>query len=603
MGLGLLFTAVGLFQFMQVFLASTIYIEIAPQISVSPGSAILFPVSLFAILIIYIKEGALETRKIIYALLAANIITSLLLHTLSWNISGSHIYNPYNVSPELFIINAKILFIGTLTLFLDALLIILLYEWISKWSKPLFFRMILTMMLVLSIDNLVFALGSFWGTDQLYPILFSGLISKNVIALFYSIIFTLYLKHIDKNIDQEFQPTFKDFFYSLSYRQKFEITAKEKEQIAIQAKKAIHLGEIRYKTLADTSPVGIFMTNIEGKTIYVNNKWCKISGQTADDAMSGNWIFSVHPKDRKRITQEWEVSVTKKEISYSEYRFLHKNGKIKWVLGQVVPDLDSDNEVIGYVGAITDITEIKLYEQELRDAKLKAEDSDRLKSAFLANMSHEIRTPMNAILGFADLLKEPMLTGDDQKRYIDIINKGGARMLNIINDIISISKVESGQMEISLSEIMINNQTEFLYNFFKPEADKKGIELSYHNELSLEEAIVKSDKEKLLAILTNLIKNAIKFTHTGSISFGYKKKHKSLEFYVIDTGIGFNKDKAKVIFERFRQENESTNRKYEGAGLGLSISKAYVEMLGGKIWVSSKPGSGSKFYFSIPIAV
>jgi signal transduction histidine kinase/CheY-like chemotaxis protein len=244
--------------------------------------------------------------------------------------------------------------------------------------------------------------------------------------------------------------------------------------------------------------------------------------------------------------------------------------------------------------------EIESTNSELTKAKEKAEESDRLKSAFLANMSHEIRTPMNGILGFTGLLKEANLSSDDQKTYIEIIEKSGARMLNIINDIISISKVEAGQMDVSLSETSINDQIEYILTFFEPEASQKGIELKSKIQHSSTEALVITDREKLYAILTNLVKNALKFTSKGRIEIGYSQKEKILEFYVKDTGCGINEDQLEIIFERFRQGSESLTRNYEGAGLGLAICRAYVELLGGKIWVESKTGKGSTFYFAIP---
>jgi signal transduction histidine kinase/CheY-like chemotaxis protein len=240
---------------------------------------------------------------------------------------------------------------------------------------------------------------------------------------------------------------------------------------------------------------------------------------------------------------------------------------------------------------------------ELSLAKEKAEESDRLKSAFLANMSHEIRTPMNGILGFADLLKEPNLTGEKQQKYIRIIEKGGARMLNIINDIISISKIESGQVEVNIQESNINEQIEYIYTFFKPEIEAKGMKFFFNNTLPSKEAFIKTDREKVFAILTNLIKNAIKYTNKGSVEFGYTIKSKFLEFYVKDTGVGINRDKQKIIFERFMQADITDKNALQGAGLGLSISKAYVEILGGELWVESKIGSGSIFYFTLPYDV
>jgi len=241
---------------------------------------------------------------------------------------------------------------------------------------------------------------------------------------------------------------------------------------------------------------------------------------------------------------------------------------------------------------------------ELVIAKERAEQSDRLKSAFLANMSHEIRTPMNGILGFSSLLKEPNLTGDEQQEYIRIIEKSGARMLNIINDIVDISKIESGLMEVDLKESNINEQIDFIHTFFKPEMDRKGIQFFSKKSLTLKEAVIITDREKIYAILTNLVKNAIKYTDEGSIEFGYSLKTESqttvLEFFIKDTGIGIPKHRQEAIFERFIQADITDKMARQGAGLGLSISKAFVELLGGKIWVSSEEGKGSTFYFTLP---
>jgi CheY-like chemotaxis protein len=173
-------------------------------------------------------------------------------------------------------------------------------------------------------------------------------------------------------------------------------------------------------------------------------------------------------------------------------------------------------------------------------------------------------------------------------------------MLNIINDNVSISKIESGQMEVSITETNVNEQIEYIYNFFTPEVEKKRLLLLIKNTPPTNEAHIKTDREKLYAILTNLVKNAIKFTHTGSIEFGVEKKGSYLEFFVKDTGEGIRQQQKGIIFERFRQGGDLITRYNEGAGLGLSIAKAYVEKLGGKIRVESEVGKGSIFYFTLP---
>ena len=207
---------------------------------------------------------------------------------------------------------------------------------------------------------------------------------------------------------------------------------------------------------------------------------------------------------------------------------------------------------------------------------------------------------MNGILGFAELLKDPKNTEEERLEFISIIEKSGERMLSIINDIINISKVESGQMQVSLAETNVKEQVEFIYNFFKREAEQKGIKLVYNIPQSANESVIKSDREKVYAVLTNLVKNAIKFTKQGFIELGYERKGSYLEFYVKDTGNGIPHEKQEMVFERFRQAKETHYGNQEGSGLGLSISKAYIELLGGKIWVESQLGQGSTFYFTLP---
>jgi len=256
--------------------------------------------------------------------------------------------------------------------------------------------------------------------------------------------------------------------------------------------------------------------------------------------------------------------------------------------------------VIGASCFGSNITQEKLAEIELMTAKERAEESDRLKSSFLANMSHEIRTPMNGILGFSGLLKNPRLSIEKQQKYIDIIEKSGFRMLNIINDIIDISKIEAGLMKSTIQPSNVNEQLEYIFTFFKPMVENKGMKLILNAGLPAEDAVVNTDTEKLYAILTNLVKNALNYSTHGEIEFGYHKKNDVLEFYVKDTGIGIPEDRLDAIFERFIQADIDNKMALQGAGLGLSITKAYVEMLGGKIWVESKQDLGSVFYFTLP---
>ena len=379
---------------------------------------------------------------------------------------------------------------------------------------------------------------------------------------------------------------------------------------------------VTFKKAVETSSEATFITDHNGIFKYVNPAFIVLYDYTLEKII-GRSISEIIIK-KLAGNKEYETSLktllngceANEEITY-----IRKDGTIIEVESSVKPILDETNRIIGFWGRQINVTKQKLIERELTKvndeirflkdekesyaaelilAKAHAEESDRLKSAFLANMSHEIRTPMNGILGFADLLKDPDFTGEEQQEYISIIEKSGVRMLNIIDNIIDISKIESGQVKVSISEININDRLMSIYSHFKPEVERKGMQIFFKNNLPAKDAIIKTDREKIYTILTNLVKNAIKFTHQGYIEIGYEKKGKYLEFYVKDTGVGIRHNQKDFIFERFRQGSDLLTRTYEGAGLGLSISKAFVKMLGGNIWLDSEEGKGSVFYFTIP---
>ena len=308
----------------------------------------------------------------------------------------------------------------------------------------------------------------------------------------------------------------------------------------------------------------------------------------------------VYPEDVHLIDESIEKIVRIKAPVNFEMRVVFPDGTIKWFFTNIFPVFQNDS-LLAIKGINLDITERKQLEMELLIAKEKAEQIDCLKSRFLTNMSHEIRTPLSGILGFSELLLVLPMTGEEQQGYLTIINESGKRMLNIINNIISILRIESGQKEVSVFATNINEQIDYIYNYFKPVVERKGLQLINHSLLPSKEAIINTDREKLFAILTHLVKNAIKYTHAGFIEIGVEKNGDYLEFFVKDTGQGIPENQMEIISERFRQDNDLITKPYEGTGLGLFISKANVEMLGGKIWLKSELGKGSTFYFTIPI--
>lgn len=238
-------------------------------------------------------------------------------------------------------------------------------------------------------------------------------------------------------------------------------------------------------------------------------------------------------------------------------------------------------------------------EHELLVEKGRAQESDRLKSSFVANLSHEIRTPINVITGFLDVLNQKDIDEKDQAIYIDLLKKSTDRILNTLNDIIEISKIEAGQAKLTETQINLNEILDYLYNIYVKDANAKGLDFNIHKDIDDKSALIIIDRPKLVTIFSNLIKNSLKFTDKGHIEFGYRLNDDTLMFYVKDTGIGIPPGRKEMIFNRFVQAEQTMNRPYEGAGLGLSIVKAYVEMLGGEVALDSAVGEGSRFSFSI----
>jgi PAS domain S-box-containing protein len=379
----------------------------------------------------------------------------------------------------------------------------------------------------------------------------------------------------------------KDRMGRLAFAVQRALKEKEMQKERKQAEKALNDNEKKLRI--------VFNVMEEGMALNVNSSYERITSLSREQVVGRN-ATEIYGLSSEYINSFWKQHIH--DIHSVKTELYDKIYKIWTHISTSIPAQNKFSTIF------SNITERKQAELELIKAKECAEESDRLKSAFLANMSHEIRTPMNGILGFAELMKEPNLKGEEQQEYIRIIEKSGARMLNIINDIIDISKIEAGLMKLDIQNSNINEQIEYIYTFFKPEVEAKEMKLSFKNTLPSKEAIINTDREKLFAILTNLVKNAIKYTNEGSIIFGYdivETLHAtSLRFYVKDTGIGIQKDRQKFIFERFVQADIADKMARQGAGLGLSITKAYVEMLGGKIWVESEEGKGSTFYFTLP---
>jgi len=365
------------------------------------------------------------------------------------------------------------------------------------------------------------------------------------------------------------------------------------------AETALKENEAKYRNLADLLPQSVFEINSDGILTYFNKTLIETFGYD-------QYVLENYFKISEILNTDFDRLYDNDNSSGIDYVAKKRNGDEFPVL-LYVNKIITNNSYSGLRGIIIDITEKMRYTEELKDQKHKAEQADKLKSAFLANMSHEIRTPMNSIVGFSQILSQPDLDNKSRLEYAEYISNSSDLLLKIINDILDIAKIESGQLKIAYSNFNLNslmNKIGVQASEMKKNKKKEHIEirvLKYYEDTDL---YINSDPYRLEQVLINLVNNAIKFTAAGVVELGYRiTENNMLEFFVKDTGIGIPVEKKQMIFERFTQIEEVNNKQYEGTGLGLSISKSIIELLKGKIWVESFPACGSIFYFEIPFSV
>ncbi|MGM0377972.1 MAG: PAS domain S-box protein [Bacteroidota bacterium] len=328
---------------------------------------------------------------------------------------------------------------------------------------------------------------------------------------------------------------------------------------------------------------------------YISKGCLELTGYTPEEIMTGHQVKYgdlIHPEDRNRVWEKVQQAIIKRQPYKTEYRIITRDQTSKWVWEQGEAIIPRNGEVEAIEGFISDISERKNYEKKLKE-------NDRLKTAFLQNVSHEIRTPLNAVIGFSDLIRDDILTPDQRNEYIDIVQTSGHKLLSILNNVLELSRIETGDVVLKPSRFPLNKFLQDMYAFFRPQALSKNLDMILIPG-DEDEINIQTDHAKLDQILTNLLSNAIKYTEDGNIQFGYTKKQGELLFFVKDTGQGITKEQQAKVFDRFYRSGDTDTQLHDGVGLGLAICLELIELLNGKIWMESQPGEGTSFYFSLP---
>lgn len=371
----------------------------------------------------------------------------------------------------------------------------------------------------------------------------------------------------------------------------------------ITKQKEEELELIMLRTAIEQSSVGVVITDLAGKIEYVNPGLHKMTGYTNEELLGQNpRILSAGTNSAEFYENLWNT-IKGGDNWAGEFHNKRKNGELYRENSVISPIKNDKGDITHFVGIKEDITEFRRLLQELKLAKEKAEQSDRLKSAFLTNMSHEIRTPMNAVVGFSTLVSSKKLSDDKLARYSKLISQNASQLLYVLNDILDISKIEANQVELFFTEMDINQELSDIYHIADSMLEEKKPKVNLKINIGIDKIIIKTDIVRFRQIMLNLISNAIKFTSSGHIKFGYKLHDNKLIFFVKDTGLGIPADMHDSIFERFQQAKHRNGAFFGGTGLGLSIAKTYTEMLGGSIWLESEEGKGTTFFFTLPLKV
>ncbi|MDB5948509.1 MAG: sensor protein, partial [Massilia sp.] len=374
-----------------------------------------------------------------------------------------------------------------------------------------------------------------------------------------------------------------------------------------RAEEALRESEEKFRSIVETTMDWIWSIDAEGRLLYANPALTDILGYQPDELLGTNILDCLHAEVRAEVTNDLSTLTARKDTwSNLLLRWRHKDGSDRYTQSSAIPMLNEHGELLGYRGSDHDITLLKRYEQELEDAKHKAEAANQAKSEFLANMSHEIRTPMNGVIGLTGLVLKTQLSAQ-QRGYLGLMKSSADSLLRLLNDILDFSKMEARKLELDLVEFDVREAVGNTLKTFSASASEKGVELAYHVAPDVPVLLV-GDPGRLAQIIVNLAGNALKFTKQGEVVVRLAVEPQGggstlLHISVADSGIGMSAEQQANIFAAFAQADSSTTRQYGGTGLGLTIVSQLITLMGGAIRVESEPGKGSTFHLTMRLGL
>ena len=589
---------VGSNQYVQTILASTHYIRFSDEVLVSPGSAVLFPAALLAVLLIYQQDGVPQARSLIYGILLSNLTLTVLSYFTSLQIQAGQVTNLLAVPEAIFQVNPRVFLAGTAILALDCLAVVIVYELLfaRRRSLPSILRLPSVFLIVLSFDSVAFSTLAFAGHPAFSAILSSQLASKTLAGALYGLMFFGYLHRVDPQEETHSHGTGSNMWAILTYRERYEILRQQKkaqeqafeeERTATQA--ALDVAELRYRTLFDTMNDGLMVVDVaSGRIIELNPALAGMSGRSHDalvglklseaELFEAQTVAGVEPA----MSAEWETQL------------LRRDGSPLDVELQITRFARGGSQTLALM--VHDVTARKAAERARRRREI-----ERLKDRFISTVSHELRTPLTSIYGSLKLVTDGKMGALEERiaRYLKVALRNARRLRWLINDILDFQRIESGLMQLDLESYDLPVLVEQAIEDNQAFADRYGVDLTYVSSGAVGHVV--TDRQWLLQVLTNLISNAVKHSPEGAtVSLAVDQRTDSVRISVVDQGSGIPEGFREQLFQPFSQAQLGNKPKEGSTGLGLSIAKRLVEKMHGTLDFETEVGQGTTFHVDLP---